>query len=255
MSGPKFGGEFAGIGVPRLAVAGAAGAVGAFADDFIPEIFGDVAIAAFAGEFVVARRGDHLRNVRVHVQAFEFVAVGGERIEELLFVEALRDLEIVLLAGHGVEIAEHFAHASEFGAKHALHVFVAERLGIAIDPGRHFLDHVESLLVAAVDVHVEQAGHDFVDGVEGSPDLLALAQAIEEFDRESAQIAALQCGLALAEFGDDGVGVVLEVFIPARGIHQRASGQIVAAGVVAAKFAVRRFPSAQRLRGRGECQR
>ena len=87
-------------------VAGAAGAVGALANHFLPEIFGDVTIAAIASEFVVTRRRDHLRDVRVDVQALEFVAVAAKRIEELPLVEALREVEVVLLAGDRVEIAE-----------------------------------------------------------------------------------------------------------------------------------------------------
>src|SRR5450631_1021402 len=245
---PEFGRELARIGIPRLAIAGASRAIGALADHFIPEVFGDVAITVFARELVISRRGDHLRNVRIYVQAFEFVAMGGERIEELLLVEALRAFEVVLLAGHRVEIAEDFAHASELGAEHALPVFVAEGLSIAIDPGRHFMDHLESLLVAAMLVHVQQTGHDLVDGVEGSPDLLTLAQSVEKLHGEGAQVATLQLGLAFSESGDHGGSVVLQVFISAGGIHQRARRKIVATGVVAAEFAVGGLPSSERLR-------
>ena len=138
--------------------------------------------------------------------------------------------------------------------KHALHVFVTEGAGITSGPSRHFLNHVERLLVAAIDVHVEQSGHDLVNGVEGRPHSLALAQAIEEFDREGAQISALQRRLALAEFSHDHVGVVLEVFVAGTGIHQGASGKIVAASVVAAEFAVGLLPSPSGSRRRRQCR-
>ncbi len=75
VSGTEFGGEFAGVRVPDFAIAGTACAVGTFADDFIPEVFGDIAVAAIAGEFVVAGGGDDLRNVRVDVEALQLVAM------------------------------------------------------------------------------------------------------------------------------------------------------------------------------------
>ena len=118
-------------------------------------------------------------------------------------------------------------------------------------PPCHFLNHVERLLVAAIGVHVEKAGHDLVNCVEGSPHPLTLAQAVEELNWEGAQVATLQRVLALAQFTYDGIGVVLQVFISYAGIHQGASRKVVAAGVVTAKLAVWLFPSPERLRGRG----
>ena len=88
-------------------------------------------------------------------------------------------------------------------------------------------------------------------GVKGSPHSLALAQAVEEFNREGAQISALQRSLALAEFRHDRVGVVLELFVAGAGVHQRTGRKVVTARIVAAQFAVRRFPSSERLRRRG----
>src|SRR5207248_2831276 len=47
----KLIGKFAGVGLPAFAVAGAAGAIGALRNDFVPEIIGDVAVAPVAGQF------------------------------------------------------------------------------------------------------------------------------------------------------------------------------------------------------------
>src|SRR5580693_6371092 len=89
--GSEFGGKLPGVGVPGFTVARTTRAVRTLTDDLLPEILSDVPITALTSEFVVTRGGNHLRNVRVHVQAFEFVAVCGKRIEKRFLVEALRD--------------------------------------------------------------------------------------------------------------------------------------------------------------------
>ena len=89
-----------------------------------------------------------------------------------------------------------------------------------------------------------------MDGVERRPDLLAFAEAIEEVDRECAQISTLESGLAFAEFGDDCACILFEIFVAGGGEHQGTSRKIVAASVVAAKFAVGFLPAAEWL-GRG----
>ena len=243
-------GEFAGIARPTLAVARTPGAIRTFADHFLPKIFRNVAIAAIAGKFVIAGRGDHLRNMRIDVQTLQFIAMGGERIEEGFLVETLRDFEIVIFAGNGVEVAEHFSHAAEFSAEHTLHVLVAERTGIACGPASHFLTHVEGLLVVAINVHVEQSSHDFVDGIKRRPDPFALAQAIEELNGKCAQITALHSILALSKLGNDGCPIFLDFFVAGAGIHKRRRGKIVPAGVMAAEFAIGSFPTSERLRRR-----
>ena len=247
--GTEFGRELAGVGVPRLAVAGAAGAVRALADHFVPEIFGDIAVSPVAGEFVIPRCSDDLRDVRVDVQTFQFISVRRQRIEELLLVETLRNFQVIIFARDRVQIRKRFAHAAKFRAQHALHVFVAERAGVAGGPVSHLLHHVERLLVAAVNVHIEQAGHDLVNGIEGSPHSLALAQPVEELNRERAEITTLQRSLAFAKFRHHSVGVVLEVVVSRTGIHQRAGRKIVAASIVTTQLTIGSFPSSKRLRG------
>src|ERR1700728_1750504 len=103
--GSEFGGELARIRVPGFAVARRTSAIRTLADDFLPEIFSDVPIAPVAGEFVITGCSNRLWDVRVHMQAFEFVAVSGKRIKKCFLVEALRDLKIVLLACDRAEIA------------------------------------------------------------------------------------------------------------------------------------------------------
>src|SRR5215469_17025783 len=139
----QLGGELAWVRVPRFAVAGSTGAIGAFAHHFIPEILRDVPIALISRQFVVAGGGDHLWNVSVYVQAFEFVTVSSQWVEELLLVETLCHFKVILLAGDSIKIRENLAHPAELGAQHTLHMLVAERTRVSGGPVRHLLDHFE----------------------------------------------------------------------------------------------------------------
>ena len=137
----------------------------------------------------------------------------GQGIEELLVIESLRHLEIMLLAGDCIEVRKNFPHAAVFGAEHALHVLIAKRAGVVRRPARHFLGDVERLLVAAMHVHLEIAGHDFVDGVKRRPHFLALAKSIEKLNRKGAEISALQRFLAFSQFGDHRIAIGLQLFV------------------------------------------
>ena len=98
--------------------------------------------------------------------------------------------------------------------------------------------------------HVEIPGHDFVDRVEWRPHRGPIAQSIEELDGKSAQISTVvQALLTLREFSDNPIAILLEVFIAGARVHERDRREIVAAGEVAAEFAVGGFPSAKWLRG------
>jgi len=251
--GAEFAGEFSGIGVPRLVIAGAARAVGALAGDFIPEVFGDVAVIRLARELVVTRGGNHLRDVRVDVQAFEFVAMRGQRIEEPFLIEALGHVQVIFFSGHGVEVREHFSHAAVLGSEDSLHVVIAERAGVVTNPVRHALGDFERLLICGVDEHIEVAGHDFVDGVERRPHALTITQAIEELDRKRAEVSAVvQAFLTFRQFSDDRVSILFQILIAGARVHERDRGKIVASGEMAAEFAVGSFPSAKRLRRGGK---
>ncbi len=104
------------------------------------------------------------------------------------------------------------------------------------------------LLVTRQRVHVEMAGHDFVDGVERSPNVHSIAQAVEQFLRERAEIAVFVLRLALGQFGNHEIAVTLEFFVSRTGESQRASRKVMPAGKVPAQFAIGLFPITQRLR-------
>src|SRR5205807_8522633 len=106
----------------RFMIAGATSAVTPFADDFVPEIFSDVAIVLITGKFVISRGSNHLRNMRVYMQALQFIPMLRQRIEKPLFVEALCHVQVIGLSSYGVQIRKRFAHTSILRAKNALHV-------------------------------------------------------------------------------------------------------------------------------------
>ena len=92
----------AGIEIPALAIARAAGRVTSLADDLMPEIIGDGVIAIIASEFVSPRRANHFRNIRVCVQTLQFVAPLGQRVKEFLVVKPSGESEIFFFAGHRI---------------------------------------------------------------------------------------------------------------------------------------------------------
>ena len=103
-------------------------------------------------------------------------------------------------------------------------------------------------------VHVEQAGHNFVERVVRRPDGLAFVHAIEErlgISGEETLVVALgrQRGLTLRQLGDDVIGFGPQFLVAGAGVHQRA-GREVMADEMAAQFAFRRFPTAERFSGR-----
>ena len=75
----EFGGQVPGLRQPALAVAGAAGDVGARAGHLVPEEVGHV-VEAQSPEISYRRAAaDHLRDMRIHVQPAQFVAPQRQR--------------------------------------------------------------------------------------------------------------------------------------------------------------------------------
>ena len=154
-------------------------------------------IAFFAGQFIAAGRADDLGDMRVGVNSLQLIAMLGQGIKEHGLLEPPCQVQVFAFSRQGVEVPEHFIHAAEFSLQDSLHVLVADALLPMVDPTRHAFGHRQRLIVSAVDVHVQEACHDFVISVEGSPDLAPLAQAIEKFLRERAKVTVLVGLLAI----------------------------------------------------------
>ncbi len=72
-----------------------------------------------------------------------------------------------------------------------------------IDPAGFADQDCERLRISGLKMHLQQAGHDLVDRIEGRPDDAIGVEAFEFLDRERAQIAAVAEGLLAArEAGD-----------------------------------------------------
>ena len=130
------------------------------------------------------------------------------------------------------------------------------RRGPFVGPRGHALEHVERLLIAGQPVHIEHAGHDLVNGVEGRPDALALLQAVPPGRREGAEIFAAELLLALGQLRDHVVALRLGLLVAVG--RQLRAGREKVADEMAAQFAgtlavFRLLPSAQRF-GRSDRQ-
>ena len=193
----------------KIRIADAAGAIGAFAGDFVPEIVGNIPVALVPGHFIKTSGRDHLRYMRIHMQALEFIAMRREGIEETFLVEALGEPQILLLPGHRIQVGEHLAHAAVFHLQNALHLLFARgSVQLRTQPAI-FSTVLKRLLVARKRVHIEMTRHDLVIGVERGPDIHAVAQTVEPLDRECAEIAVLALSLTFGQLGHHEVAVAL----------------------------------------------
>src|SRR5450432_2410127 len=240
---------------PKFEVADTAGAIGAFAGDFIPEVVGNIPVALVPGHFIETSGRDHLRYVRIHMQAFELIAMRREGIEETLLIEALGEPQILLLPGDRIQVGEHLAHAAELHLQHALHLLLAQRVSPGTNPTRHLFNRAKGLFVARKHVHVEMAGHDLVIGVEGGPNVHAVAQTVEPLERECAEIAVLVLSLTFGQLGHHEVAVALQFFVSGTGESERARRKVMPTGKMTAQFAIRLLPLAERFCGGGETSR
>ena len=133
--------------------------------DLPPEILGDFPEPLVAGDFVGPGGADDLGNRRVGVQTRQRIAPFGQRAVNLLVVEAPGDFEMPRVVRNRVEIVEGLVQAAEFHVENPLPVLGREPARTGIDPAGHFLGDFQGLSISAVGVHVEQAGHQFVDRV------------------------------------------------------------------------------------------
>ena len=226
-----------------LVEAGVADDVTARGEHFTEEVLGDFAVAAVAGDLIHAGCADDFGNVGVGVQALQLVAALGERIEEAGLLEEVSGVKIAILFGDGGEVDEDFVHAAVLGAQHALALIDAEASHEVLRPLAHAFGDLQCVGVAGVDVHVEQAGHDLVVGVEGRPDRLALREMFEQFGGKGAQVAGSDLLLARGEAGDELIAAALEVGVARSGRSQRNGGEKVPAGEMAAQLAGGIFPA------------
>ena len=187
--------------VPRLAVAGSAGAVAAPLGDRVPEELGNAALAGAAGDLEAARRTDDLRNGGVDVQPLELVALRGEGRVDALPVEALCQRPPARLEGDCCQVVEQLVHAAVLALEDPCHLRSVQRLRPALHPHRHSQQRIERAPIAAQRGGIEEPRHDLMQGVEGRPGRLSGPQPVEQLFREGAHVAAADRCLALRQRG------------------------------------------------------
>ena len=145
--------------------------------------------------------------MRIGVQPLQLVAMPSQRIEKTRLLEELRRIEVLLLAGESVEVRQHLVHAAVLGAQHALALLIADAIEVPADPASDAFGNLQGLLVAGVDVYIDQSSHDLVQRVEGCPHrtarpiAIALGQGLELGLGIGAQIAVSVGLLAARQLG------------------------------------------------------
>ena len=183
--------------------------------------------------------------------ALQLVAPHGQRREKNLLGEAVAGSRPAVVASHSGEVVENLVHPAVFGVQDVLHVIFRFRRCPHIDPAREFDENFEGLIVIGLGFHIEQAGHDFVQGVVRSPDIHAAIQAIEEFGRKSADVAVVvEFGLAFGDSCHQFIGLGFDLGVTRGSVEKRARRQIMP-DKMAAQLRFWSFPSAQRQRGGG----
>ena len=244
-------GQRSGRRLPVLVITGVADGIGAGSEDIVEEVAGDIAVPRVCCCLIHAGRADDLRDACVGMQALQFVAVHGKRVQERGLLELAGDGKIALFAGEAVEVDQHLVHAAVLHAKDALTLLVAHVGKIGGHPSRHAFRYFESFFIAGLDVHIHQPGHDLVAGIERCPDILSKCQPLEQIGRIRTEVAVAVGLLAGGQAGHQRIALVAEHGVPSSGRGKCDRGKIVPAGEVAAQLSVRYLPPAVWLcRGR-----
>ncbi len=170
-------------------------------------------------------------------------------------VEALRDGQVPLVPGDGVEVHQRLGQAAVLHGQDPLHVRVRQRGGPPVHPVGQPRRDVDRLVAPRELVLVDHARQVLVDHVVRRPDPAGLAclQPVEELFGERRQVAGGVPGqrgrpLQLREFADEVRPGRLAARIPGVRVADREAGQQVPDGV-AAHQRVRAFPAAARAGG------
>ena len=245
-------GEHVGRSAEVFVDAVAASGVTAVQHDLLPEKLRGITIVGVARKFKFAGSGDEFGDLGVGMEAGERVVVLRGRVHNGVMVEAFCNDEVARIVCDGREVGEDFGHAAKLGLQGALHLVLGDAASTPVGPGGHFLEDLQGLRVVAVLVHVEQAGHDFVQRVPDDGGGAAGLEVVKTGFGESGEITLVaELGLAFCEFRDHGVGFGLDARVAGGGVHLPRRGEKMA-DVVAAPAVARGFPIVERFGGRGE---
>ena len=167
--------------VEVLAHAVAADGDGALLHHFGPEVFRGVPPGFIAGELANALVADHLRDLRVGVQAGQFVFMFFQRLQDGLVGQAAGDLQVFVVASDLRHIGIDLVQAAVLAAQYVLDLHVAELAEQARTPVGKLHQHGFCLLAASVAVGVAQPGEELVDVIEWYPFLVQREQVCADF--------------------------------------------------------------------------
>ena len=141
-----------------------------------PEESGRIVILRIARDLVDTLEADDLGNLRIGVQSVQVIAALGERLQYRLVREELRQLAVVRIAAHLVEIGEDFIHAAMLGVQHDFELRIGQRSCRGDRPIGKAHQYRTGCFAVRQQRRVAQARENFVQRVPGHASDLLTAQ-------------------------------------------------------------------------------
>ena len=221
--------------------------------DPIPEERRDLVILRIAGQLVLPRGTDDLRNLGIGVNVVQRIDVVRERIDDAMVLEPRGGGHVARVARDRIQVREALDDPALLGLEHGLPLLGGEPPVAPDDPVGLLLHDVQRLRVARQIVRVDQARHDLVERVIRRPHALPRFDAIDQLLGKRREIAGMELrgfrGLDFCKFRHEAVRALLEPLIARARVHDRDGRQVVA-DCVAAELDVGRLPPAKRFSGR-----
>ena len=201
-----------------------------------------------ARQLVPTRLSDHLGNEGVRMLRPEIGLLRLQRVDDVVVVEELRQPSAHLVPGDAIQVPPGFGDAAELVAEHQPAGLLRQPGEFRLCPMGHIQGFRQGHFRAGQLILVDEAGENLVQGVPRGPDPLAPDVPVDQFLRESAQVAVSMGKLHFPKPEDQAVPFRLEGGISGRCVLERAGAQYVPCGMPA-ELAVERFPAAQLLHG------
>ena len=217
------------------------------ANHALPEIGRHAPAVAAAGEFIITGFANQLGYKSIGMLGAHIEIPLTERVEHGVVIEIFGKFLETFVACNGIKIEKRLVHSAELIAEHQATCLLGLTDEFSVSPVAHFGCHFKCLSIAGIKILVNQSGHYFVQCVPRCPYAFPLEGPVDKFLRESAEIARrAKCLLHLGQPGHDGVALEFEHIGTCGGIHQSVGRHKVAGGM-AAKIAIKRFPTTKLL--------
>ncbi len=145
----------------------------------------------------------------------------GQRVEHVVVVKIVGKLVEAAVARDGIEIEHGLVHAAKLIAQHQAARILVAADELVVSPAAHRGRHLQRLLVARVEILVDESAEELVERVPGRPYAAAAQIAVDKLLGECAQIARrTQRALHLGKPVDQAVALELEYVGARGGVHQ-----------------------------------